>query len=45
MALLEHKNLDLDTAKGMVLHMNSKLIEPLLEQEIERTIFQTMGKF
>lgn len=44
LALLDKKQLDLDTAKAKVLSINSMLIEPLDEGEIERTIFKTMSR-
>lgn len=43
-ALIDKKGLDVETAKGKVLGMNSMLIEPLDEAEIIRTIFKTMER-
>lgn len=43
-ALMDKKGLDIESAKAKVLGLNSMLLEPLDESELERTVFKTMSR-
>ncbi len=43
-ALIDKKGLNLEEAKMKVIALNNMLPEPLLESELERTVFKTMAR-